>query len=897
MTTSSLSGALSKPLSKLACPNISCKIVSQDAGMCSSIEWKYANKKMKRIFGLPIFALMILSLYAAALAADEIIEKIELTGNAYFTKDAFFHLLGIKEGDPYNEGKIKDEFVKLWKAGYFSDISVESEDGEKGKIVRFRIKERPRITGIEYDEVKSITRSQIEDRLKERKIEFKTNMPLDMKTIWKVEETIKELIAAKGYLDAEVKTEITPVTATTRTIHFKVKHGSKTRIKKIDFVGNQVFKDRKLKRTMSLTREHWMFSFLTKKDLYHPAKYEMDMGNVRDLYLNNGYLDIKIGTPIVEIKEDVGKKRPKTSRAEKKEKKAENQMQPVQVTEKTDADEKAAAQVDKKAEKKRKKQEEKRKEKEKKKAEKARKKQEKAEETKKWVYLTIPVTDGPQYTLGTVEIRGNTVFSNEEIRKKIPLKEGKVINEMLLKYATESITSSYGEKGYPYAVVNQQKTRREGNIADLLVQIDEDQQYYIEKIQFSGNSVTNDNVLRREMRLKEGDLFDRKKMNLSAAKLNQLGYYVLTEEPVIEPIPGERRVRIKIKGEEQGRNEIQVGGGYSGLEGAFFAGSYSTKNFLGRGEVFSLMLQVGGRSTRYQFQFLEPWFMGRPYTLGFNIYHTQIDYGTSLRKTGKGGSIVLGRQIGYFTRTTMNYRFENVESEDLYGNMQNIKISSISPSIYYDRINNPYRPSRGYLFGLTAELAGGFLVGDVGFFKPKLEMTFYPHFIRRTYFGLHMEGAFIGPYGETTLSGLVDGIPRFERFYIGGDYLGPRIYETRTISPIRYIEIPYIDPETGEEKTYTIPQYVGGNKYLLVQFEYIIPVADPLSVVLFYDAGNAYDNHQNISFSDMRMSAGIELRFFIPMFQVPLRLIYGVPINEKPWDEVSSFQFSIGTSF
>ncbi len=851
--------------------------------------------KKKRILCL-LVTLFLLSCIIAIRASDEIVEKIELSGNTYFTKDAFFHLLGIKEGDPYDEAKVREEFKKLWNSGYFSDITVESEDGEKGKILRFIIAERPRITGIEYDEVKSITRSQIEDRLKERGIEFKTNTPLDMKKIWKVEETIKELIAAKGYLDAEVNTEITKVTATTRAVHFKVKRGSKTRIKKIEFAGNEIFKDRKLKRAMQMTREHWFLSFLTKKDLYHPAKYEMDVGNIRDLYLNNGYLDIKIGSPIVEVKEEQKKKKEKVPQPSKTNDEKEPLAEKSQIKAPS-ADEDKPVKLDKKEEKQRKKKEEKLKKKERKREEKLRKKREKAEETKKWVYLTIPVEEGSQYTLGTIEFSGNTVFSNEELRSRVQLKEGKVINEAALKYAIEVITAGYGEKGYPYAVVNQQKTRKEGNVADVLIQINEDQKYYIERINFLGNNVTNDYVLRREMRLNEGDLFDRRKMNLSAAKLNQLGYFMLTEEPIIEPIPGENRVRVKVKGEERGRNEIQVGGGYSGLEGAFFAGSYSTKNFLGRGEVFSLSLQIGGRSNRYTFQFIEPWLFGRPYTLGFNLFHTQIDYGRNLRRTGKGAGIILGRQFGYFTRTRLDYNFENVESDDIYGRSQKTKISSLTPSFYYDRINNPYRPSRGFLVGLTSELAGGFIGGDVSFYKPRFETTFYPHFIRNTYFGLHMEGAFIGPFGDTKLAGLVDGVPRYERFYLGGDYLGPRIYETRSISPVRTIEYPYIDPVTGEEKTFTTDIYVGGNKYLLFQFEYIVPIAEPFSFVLFYDAGNAYDNDENVSFSNMRMSTGIELRFFIPMFGVPLRLIYGIPINKKPFDEVNNFQFSIGTSF
>ncbi len=865
--------------------------------------------KIKKAFTIfVLFGLLTTPLFSS----NEIIEKIELTGNTYFTKDAFFHLLGIKEGDPYDEAKIREEFKKLWDSGYFSDLYVESQDGEKGKIVTFRVKERPKIGSIEYEEVKGITRSAIEDHLKERGIEFKTNTPLDMKTIWKVEESIRELLGSKGYLDAEVSTEIKPITATTRSVHFKVKRGPKTKIRDIEFVGNEIFSDRKLKKAMEMTKEYHWWSFFSKKSLYHPAKYELDIGNVRDLFLNKGYLDVQIGSPIVEIKEEKKRKESKKEAAQKKKEKKEKKQQEKLKELNTEIkelerilDEDTGLSKNQKQRKKKKLS--KLKKKVKKIEEKAIKRKEKEEDTRKWVYLTVPVTEGEPYMLGKVRIEGNTVFSDEHVRGRIVLKEGSVLNESFLKYAVEVITADYGEKGYIYASVNQQKIRKEGQVADVIIKIDEDEQYYIERIEFEGNHVTNDNVLRREMTLNEGSLCNQKKLNISAIRVNQLGYFALTEEPIIEPIPGENRVRIKVKGEERGRNEIQVGGGYSGLEGSFFAGSYSTKNFLGRGEIFALSLQVGGRSNLYQFQFIEPWFLGRPYTLGFNLYHRRIDYARNFRTTGRGGGLILGRRFGNFTKMNVRYDLQEVEDESFLGTLQETRISSMTPSLFYDKVNNPYRPSRGFLVGTRTEIAGGVLGGDVSFYRPKVEATFYPRVYRRTFFGIHGEAGYIDSFEESKISGLIDGVPRYMRFYLGGEYMGPRIYETRSISPIRLVDsnVALLDPDTGEPVLddngnivfVKIPAFVGGNKYLLFQFEYVIPAAEPVDIVLFYDAGNAFDNDESFSLSDLRMSACIEVRFFIPMFQVPLRLIYGVPINDKPWDETNRFQFSIGSSF
>src|SRR4029079_2656613 len=118
------------------------------------------------------------------------------------------------------------------------------------------------------------------------------------------------------------------------------------------------------------------------------------------------------------------------------------------------------------------------------------------------------------------------------------------------------------------------------------------------------------------------------KLDLSVAKVNQLGYFeVKKDDVIVEPVEGEGRVRITVPGQEKGRNEIQIGGGNSGIYGAFFQGFYSTRNFLGRGQVLSASIQVGGRSNRYSISFQEPWFLNRPYTLGFSVFRRDIDYG------------------------------------------------------------------------------------------------------------------------------------------------------------------------------------------------------------------------------------------------------------------------------
>jgi len=441
----------------------------------------------------------------------------------------------------------------------------------------------------------------------------------------------------------------------------------------------------------------------------------------------------------------------------------------------------------------------------------------------------------------------------------------------------------------------------------------------VSKIEFAGNTSTQDRVLRRELRLTEGDLFSRSKLDLSVAKVNQLGYFeVKKDDVVVEPVEGEGRVRILVPGEEKGRNEIQIGGGYSGIDGAFFQGFYSTRNFLGRGQVLSTSVQVGGRSNRYSISFQEPWFLNRPYTLGFSLFRRDIDYGGSLTTSGHGGGVVLGRQLGYFTQLFVGYDYEKLSSTgfSLTGATATNFISSITPSLTYNRVDNPYRPSRGYSAAFAMQVAGGVLGGDTSYLKPSVTGSWFRPLRRKNLLAFHAELGYIGPWqGGTLTAGTVNGVPRFQRFWLGGETQGPRVFETRSITPLRYVRL---DPFGNIIETTTDPtgrpvvQFdrnfdgvvnrldlveMGRNRFFLFQNEYVYRVTDPVEVAFFLDVGNTLFEDDPWGLTDVRASAGFELRFYLPVFPVPLRLIYGVPIRKGAEDRTSAFTFSIGKSF
>jgi outer membrane protein insertion porin family len=857
----------------------------------------------------------------AVLAQSGTVERVIIQGLRRMDEQAFLYLLDIEVGDPYDVSKLRKRFQVLWQEHLFEDITVESEVGpEGGTVLVIKVRERPQISSITYEDNKEITQTQIEDHFKERKIKLTVGQPLDMGQVFFAEAAIRELFAQKGFLDATVEGRVHRVTDTTRALEFKLTPGGKTRIRGITFVDNEVLSDRKLKSLLKLTQERKWYWPWSAKNLYHPVKWDQDIGGVRDAYQNRGYLDVEVHAPIVEVRhKKPGKEKEKEKEPEKGQEKEQEEKQDEQAAAEETPAEDSAPQKPLTT-----RQQRKEAKKSAKQIKKARKKERKskASESKRWVYLTVPVTEGKQYQLGQISFTGNDVFADGVLRGTIPMAEGDVFNNQRLRAGVNLMTRLYEDRGHLYAnVVSRIERREEEAVADVTITLDEDRPFYVGRIEFRGNSSTRDRVLRREVQLLEGELFSRTKLDVSTIKVNQLGYFQVLEEPVIEPLEDENRVKITLAGVESGRNEIQIGGGFSGLEGAFFSGVYSTRNFLGRGQVLSAAVQIGGRSNRYQLSFQEPWFLGRPYLFGASLFRTETDFGNNLRTSSSGFGIRLGRRLTRFSNLNVAYNFEDVNSSSvatgLGGNTVTLtttnEISSVTPVYLFSSINNPYRPTRGTSFTLSAQVAGGPLGGTVSYIRPLAFFTAYRPFLRKAYLAFHAEVGVIRAFGDQSLvstTSNIEGVPRFQRFWLGGDTLGPRIFETRTITPRRFLRV--VDGviiEALRDVTGLPPDdfiningvpiaiEVGGDRMYLWQTELVFPMTEQAELAAFVDLGDALFEDTSLNFSSMRISAGLEVRFHLPIFPVPLRLIYGVPIREVSGDRTGSFTFSIGRSF
>jgi outer membrane protein insertion porin family len=456
---------------------------------------------------------------------------------------------------------------------------------------------------------------------------------------------------------------------------------------------------------------------------------------------------------------------------------------------------------------------------------------------------------------------------------------------------------------------------------DVKLVMQEDKRYYVGKIRFTGNETTRDKVVRREIYLDEGAVFNTEALKLSIKRINQLGYFKQIEEmpDLAASSLGEDKVDVTFKVKEENRNQFTLGGGVSGYEGTFVNSSFSTSNFLGAGETLQLSAQTGTRIKNYQFAVTEPYFLDRPITAGFDLYHRRVVYYGGSSSTGyadqrTGGTLTAGIPVSRFTRLYTSYTYEvvNIQKANLkdltyyelasgsvasslylYDELGKRKESRIAPSLVRNTVDNPYMPHSGSRVSLTLQVAGGPLQGSMNYFSPNAEIIYYLPHTKRTALGLRLDTGWIKPFGKTarirppddTYSYSRDGLPFYHRFALGGE------------NQVRGYPYYSIFPAVKDGRM------VRGDKFAVFNAEYYVDIYGPLRVLAFFDAGAVYRDSDRIDPKLIRMSTGLEGRFTMPVMNVPFRVIYAINPNRsathiKDWGvKRYELKFSVGTTF
>ncbi|MFQ5329650.1 MAG: outer membrane protein assembly factor BamA [Thermodesulfobacteriota bacterium] len=500
-------------------------------------------------------------------------------------------------------------------------------------------------------------------------------------------------------------------------------------------------------------------------------------------------------------------------------------------------------------------------------------------EDRRWFYVTITVSEGDQFSVGSIDITGEMVTSEEELMKEVKLVPGEVFSRRLMRAGIERFREIYGDKGYAKVKTNPVTSlNHESKVVNVTFDIRKGPLVYIEQIDIDGNTRTRDKVIRRELEVEEEQLYSLTGIKRSRNKLRRLGYF---DDVSISERPGslEDRLSLNIRVKERPTGQISAGFGYSSIDKFIGTVSISQNNLAGTGVKLNFSATFGGSTEQYQIGLTEPWFFDRPLSAGFDIFKNTRDF-TDFTEKSTGFDLRFGFPL-YFkdTRGSLVYKNEEIEISDVADNASILikdqagksDIRSINTLVKRDSRNDAFFPTEGSTASLSVEYAGGPLGGDNNFVK----------YIARgkKYFPMPWKSA-IAVRGE---AGAVHGFdstatPISERFFLGG-INSIRGFESRSIGPK--------DPVTDE--------VVGGDKEALASIEFLFPLiaAQRLTGVLFYDIGNAYNTQ--IVFDEVRKSAGFGVRWFSPMG--PLRLEYGFNLDRRDGEKHGRFEFSLGTPF
>jgi outer membrane protein insertion porin family len=742
---------------------------------------------------------------------QRLVESVDITGNRRLRKDDILYYVQTRPGDPFSEQQVQRDLQAILALGFFDKTAtrVLTEEGARGGVnVIFEVKELPIIRDLQFEGLKSVPESDVLKAFRERRVGISKESIYDPVKSRNAIRVLKELLAAHGHPNATVAERRDEVSATSTALTFEINEGDRVRVMDIQFEGNQVFSDGKLRGSMKLVKEAGLFSRFKGQDILDREKLEFDLRHVDNYMRSKGYLQARHGEARVE---GIGRRRTGLP------------ILPLPFLSSVD----------------------------------------------EGLRVTVPIVEGRLYRIGEMKIEGNSIFSEEVIRNVIGLKQGDVANgEKIGKALFENLKKYYGQQGFieytaePTPTFKDNAQKADEGVVDFVITIEEGKQFSLRRLEFIGNTFTRDNVLRREVLLNEGDIYNQTAWEYSIIKLNQLGYFDPIDKDKdadFKTNEEEATVDLNLKVSERGRQQISFNGGLSGIGGSFFGLEYSTNNLLGRGEILSLNLSAGNRQKYLQFSFTEPYIKNRPITAGFSLFgYTQKFFGEGtflsqnveaqqglsgsqldflnvseenlFTRTSYGGSIFASaplsefyrkRRFTQFSRVGASYQFSTSSVKDPVvnqgsscgtggstspeSNTQFIPVIYCQPSIItsrgtvsfaYDTRNANVDPTSGRELSLQVALAG--LGGDVRTYQPTLSYTQFRAMRRKNsenpeVFGFRILAGTVGSFATSSKVrnsnslAFVGGVPIFERFFLGDEFT-IRGYNVRSISPLAPLE-------------------------------------------------------------------------------------------------------------
>jgi outer membrane protein insertion porin family len=493
--------------------------------------------------------------------------------------------------------------------------------------------------------------------------------------------------------------------------------------------------------------------------------------------------------------------------------------------------------------------------------------------------IKIVVVEGPQFHVGGVDVTGNSVLPLEEIKRRFLLAPGDVFSRSKLRETVKGITDVYGTIGRASADVNPNVTQDLPNLKiNITLEIAEGPEVFVERINISGNTRSEEKILRREIPMAEGELFTTPKLQRAKQRLTNLNYFDKVNATTA-PGSSKDKIVVNIDVTEKPTGLFSIGGGYSSQDGALGTVDLSQRNFLGKGWEVFLRLRGGQKVQQGQIGFTEPWLFDRPLAAGFDLFNNRrilSDYTVN----SLGGDIRFGYPVGDYSRVSSLYRVSNdhingvasTASSELLNAQGDHLVSLIGTSFGRDTRDSAFETTKGSTLGIGLDFAGvGFgekftrSIASAAYFQP----LWLDHVISGRILGGYMLGWSDKP------------VPLFERFYLGGS------------NSLRQFKALQVSPRDSSGTQ------IGGNVELVGNIEYLIPLFFGIRAALFYDVGNVWGpdeaNRPRFDLTTLRHGAGLGFRWNSPFG--PIRVDYGVKLDQKKGESFGNFNFSVGSAF
>jgi outer membrane protein insertion porin family len=735
------------------------------------------------VFAIAVVAASTMPAQVAGTSAESVssqgVETLcqpQVIGNRRIPKESVLARLFSRQNDLYDPQVVERDFNSLWNTGYFEDIQIERVDTPKCVQLVIYVREKPTIREINYKGLNAVTLSDVLDRYKKAKVPVSVESQYDPTKIARAVVVLKDLLAEHGHQFATVTPEIKKIPPASVSITFNIKEGPTVKVGKIAFQGNTSLSDRTLRASMKNLKPIGIPHSIILENLFartfDASKLDEDTERVRQAYRDRGYFHAQTSEPTTHVR-DAGGLNPFTLHPSKG----------------------------------------------------------------KRIDILMPVEEGERYKLGGITFTGNKNAPNiRALRAQFAQKDGEYFNATLFGKGLDQLRKSYGSLGYINMVANPvPRVDEPKKLIYLDIDIDEGKPYYVSRIEFTGNTITRDKVIRRELLLEEGAIYNSQLWELSILRLNQLNYFETLkadQDSESRQNSDDGTVDLLLKLKEKGKNSIGLNGGISGLSGTFIGLNYETNNFLGLGETLSVQANIGDLSRTLSFGFTEPYLRDKPISVGAQVFATKYDFNPSKSQstTGATGNLSAAQQslltnyntsttgltltaseplrhlfaktgvtrvglaysLSRSTVTTFNQNTTNVFQSLAFrsgvagqNQLTGIITSVVTPSFTFSSLDRPVGPHHGKDFNVGVQIAG--VGGNVKYVAP---IASYRQFFPMKGLKVNREGHNVLGYrlqlaNITGFGGEV--APPTHRFYSGGEQ-DLRGFDTRSVGP--YVFIP-----------------------------------------------------------------------------------------------------------